>query len=133
MEHKKILVVDDEPEIVELVRMRLEAHGYAVITASDGLEALDLARAAHPDLMILDVMLPKLDGFKVCAMLKQDTRYQHIPIVMLTAKTQANDEQTARDCGADAYLRKPFHAEEMLATIGGLFTNSVPQKGRSAA
>ncbi len=117
MSPPRILIVDDEPELVELVQMRLEAHGYEVLTASDGSEGLARARAAKPDLLVLDLMLPKLNGYEVCTMLKHDTRYRAIPIVIFTAKAQATDEQAARDCGADAYLRKPFRPEEMLATI----------------
>ncbi len=125
MGNKRILVVDDEPQLVELVQMRLEANHYDVITASDGPEGLEKARTAQPDLIVLDIMLPHLNGYEVCTMLKQDTRYRHIPIVMCTAKTQAKDEQTARDCGADAYLRKPFHPEELIETIGHLLTKSM--------
>ena len=113
----RILIVDDEPELVELVQMRLETRGYEVLTASDGAEGLARARAATPDLLVLDLMLPKLNGYEVCRMLKHDARYRAIPIVIFTAKAQATDEQAARDCGADAYLRKPFRPEEMLATI----------------
>ncbi len=132
MGNKRVLVVDDEPELVELVQMRLEANGYDVVTASDGPEGLEKARTMHPDLMILDLMLPQLNGYEVCTVLKQDTRFKRIPIVMFTAKTQAKDEQTARDCGADAYLRKPFRPEEMLATIQTLLAVSgKPSKATS--
>ena len=132
MGHKRILVVDDEPQLVELVQLRLTANGYEVLTAYDGLEGLEKARTEQPDLIILDIMLPTLNGYEVCTTLKQDTRFRHIPIVMFTARTQPKDEQTARDCGADAYLRKPFRPEEMLETIGHLLTKSTQQKGGSA-
>ncbi len=117
MHHQRILIVDDEPQLVELVQMRLEASGYEVLSAVDGQEGLKKARDEQPDVIILDLMLPKLNGYEVCTLLKQDARYQHIPIVILTAKTQQKDEALAMDCGADAYLRKPFKAEEMLEAI----------------
>jgi len=133
MGNKRILVVDDEPQLVELVQLRLEAHHYDVITACDGLEGLEKARTEQPDLIILDIMLPKLNGYEVCTTLKHDARSRHIPVVMFTAKSQAKDEQRAWDCGADAYLRKPFRPEEMLKTIGRVFTTSMPQHGGSLA
>ena len=125
MEKKlRLLLVDDEPQLVEMVRMRLEASGYAVLSAGDGAEALEKARTQQPDLIILDLMLPKLNGYEVCTLLKQDPRYQQIPILMFTAKAQEKDEVLAMDCGANAYLRKPFRAEEMLATIQTLLEAS---------
>ncbi|MBI4598042.1 MAG: response regulator [Candidatus Omnitrophica bacterium] len=112
-----VLVVDDEPQLVELVQLRLEDSGYRVITAPDGSAGLRKAQTEQPDVIILDVMMPYLNGYEVCQLLKQDAQYRHIPIIMFTAKTQAKDEQMACECGADAYLRKPFQPEEMLATL----------------
>jgi DNA-binding response OmpR family regulator len=114
---KKILIVDDEPKIVMMVKNRLEASGYEVLTASDGQEGLDKARSQKPDLIILDVMLPKIDGYKVCRMLKFDEAYKKISIIMFTARAQKEDEQLGKDVGADAYITKPFVAADLLAKI----------------
>ena len=118
---KKILVVDDEPFIVQMVVSRLTASGYESISAADGDEALKKARSENPDLIILDVMLPKMDGFQVCAVLKQDERYQHIPIILFTAKGGDKARQVGlEECGADGYLTKPFEAQKLLAKISEL-------------
>jgi len=117
MERLRILLVDDEPDMIKLVGKRLESEGYAVIVAMDGQEALGKAKEECPDLILLDLMLPKLNGFEVCTLLKQDTRYQNIPIVMFTAKAQAKDEQMGLSCGANAYVRKPFKAAELLGAV----------------
>ena len=120
----RVLLVEDSPTILEIVAKRLEVAGYTVLLAKDGDEALAKARAENPDPIILDIMLPKLNGYEVCTMLKQDTRYQKIPILMLTAKAQEADEQLGLECGADAYFRKPFQAEELLAKIRTLIGSS---------
>ena len=118
---KKILVVDDEPFIVEMVVSRLKASGYNTISAGDGEEALAKARSENPDLIILDIMLPGMDGFQACAALKQDERYQRIPIILFTAKAGDEARQTGlEDCGADAYMTKPFEAKSLLAKIAEL-------------
>lgn len=120
---KKILMVEDEPDFRLGVRMRLEAHGYEVIEAHDGTTGLDLARDQKPDLIILDIMLPAdLDGYQVAHSLKTDTRYCSIPIVMLTARVQQCDRDRAKAVGADAYVVKPFKAEELLQVISSLLT-----------
>ena len=127
-EKHRILLVDDEPSIVKMVGRRLEVEGFDVAVAMDGQEGLAKAQAEHPDLIILDLMLPKLNGYEVCTMLKQDTRYQKIPIVMFTAKAQDKDEKLGMECGANAYVRKPFRAQELLEKIRGLLAGS-PQPG----
>lgn len=114
---KKILIVDDERDLVEMVSLRLKANGYRVITALDGMEALKKAKADGPDLIILDLMLPKMDGYKVCGLLKKDTRYAKIPIIMFTARAQGEDVKLGREMGADAYIRKPFEAKVLLAKV----------------
>jgi len=116
----RILLVDDEPSIVKMVAKRLEVEGYEVLVAMDGQEALKVAQTEGPDLIILDLMLPKLNGYEVCTMLKQDTRYQRIPVVMFSAKAQEKDEKLGLECGADAYVRKPFKAQELLDQIRAL-------------
>ncbi len=117
---QKILVVDDERALVDIVKMRLEANGYEVIVAFDGVDGFEKARTEKPDLIILDLMLPKMDGCKVCALLKRNERYQHIPIIIFTAKAQEIDQRRAHDVGADDYLMKPFHAEVLLEKIKNL-------------
>jgi DNA-binding response OmpR family regulator len=117
MANERILIVDDEPDIVETLAFRLEQEGYAVITAGDGLEGLEKARNESPDLIVLDVMMPKLDGFQVARLLKFDEQYQHIPIVMLTAKTQEQDEATGIKTGADDYVKKPFDSQTLMDVI----------------
>ena len=114
---KKILLVDDEENIVTVVEARLEGNGYDVITAYDGQEALAKARNEHPDLIILDVMLPKIDGFKVCRMLKSDEKFKHIPIILLSARTQDSDVEVGKQQGADAYITKPFQQEILLGKV----------------
>ena len=111
---KKILVVDDEIQLVEMVKLRLQANGYIVLTAGDGQEALEKARKEKPDLIILDLMLPKIDGYKVCRMLKFDKIYKAIPIIIFTAKAQQKDEELGKEMGADAYIAKPFEPEVLL-------------------
>ena len=117
---KKILVVDDEPSIVKILEARLKAEGYEVVSAMDGLTALDLAKKENPDLVILDLMLPKMDGYKVCGLLKKDTRYSKIPIILFTARAQEQDRKLGEEMGANAYLTKPFDSKTLLEKIRGL-------------
>jgi len=117
---KRILIIEDEKAMVEAVRLRLEANGYEVLTSGDGEEGLIKARAEKPDLIILDVMLPTMDGFKVCRMLKFDDQYNEIPIVMFTARTQESDLAEGKEVGVNAYVKKPFKSEELLKVISDL-------------
>ena len=117
MRKKRILLVDDEKDMVYAVKLKLEASGYEVLTAPDGQDALEKARRSKPDLMILDLMLPKIDGYKVCRMLKFDDKYKNIAVIMLTARVQANDEKLGYDVGADAYIAKPFEPKTLLEKI----------------
>ena len=126
----RILLVDDEPSIVKMVGKRLDVEGYEVLIAVDGQEALKKAQTERPALIILDLMLPKLNGYGVCTVLKQDPRYQTIPIIMFTAKAQETDEKLGLECGADAYLRKPFKAQELLDQVKALVRRSVPNPVR---
>jgi DNA-binding response OmpR family regulator len=114
---KKILVVDDEPDVASLLSLMLTTQGYAVVTAGDGEEALAKARSEMPDLILLDVMLPKMDGYKVAHMLKSDAKYKQIPIIMLTANVQEKSKESSLAAGADDYAAKPFDAAELLAKI----------------
>ncbi|MDD5432124.1 MAG: response regulator [Candidatus Omnitrophica bacterium] len=117
MDKKRILVVDDESQLVELIQMRLEANGFEVITAYNGQEALDKARQEKPDLIILDLMLPKIDGYKVCRMLKFDEKYKNIPVILFTARAQEDDIILGQKVGGDAYITKPFDPDALLAKI----------------
>ena len=114
---KKILIVDDEAQLVEMMKMRLEAAGYSVIAAYDGQEGLNKARKEKPDLIILDLMLPKMDGYKVCGLLKNDARYSKIPIIMFTARAQDEDVRLGKDLGAEDYVIKPFEPKLLLDKI----------------
>ncbi len=114
---KRILVVEDEADLVKAIQIRLEQAGYETLVAYNGQEALEKTRKEKPDLIILDLMLPKIDGYKVCGLLKADTRYNKIPIVMLTARAQESDEKLGLELGADAYITKPFQHEVVLAKI----------------
>jgi len=114
---KRILVVDDTEDIVKLVKMYLEHHCYEVIIARDGQEGLEKAKTEKPDLIVLDLMLPKMDGYKVCGLLKKDTRYAKIPVIFFTAKAQEKDVKLGQEVGADAYITKPFEPEVLLAKI----------------
>jgi len=117
---KKILVVDDEPDISKLIKARMESAGYSVFTAFDGAEALKAVKENMPDLILLDVMLPKMDGYQVCRLLKFDEKSKHIPIIMLTARAGESDKEKSVEAGADAYLTKPFQTEELLSKISSL-------------
>lgn len=114
---KRILVVDDEVNITEMLNLRLEASGYEVLQANDGQEGLKIAKEEQPDLIILDLMLPKLDGYKVCRLLKFDEQYKHIPIIMFTAKAQESDIKLGKETGADAYVTKPFDSKVLISKI----------------
>jgi DNA-binding response OmpR family regulator len=117
MSVKKILVVDDEIDLVETLRFPLELEGYNVLVSHDGEDALNQARKEKPDLILLDLMLPKLDGYKVCRLLKFDERYKHIPILMLTAKTQEKDKILGMETGADEYITKPFEMDLLINKV----------------
>jgi DNA-binding response OmpR family regulator len=120
MANKKILVVDDEPYIVRMLETRLRSNGYDVVAAMDGMEALDMARTEKPDLIILDVMLPKMDGYKVCAMLKFDMKHANIPIIMLSARAHETDVKMGDDLGVEAYIVKPFDSKELMEKVDTL-------------
>lgn len=114
MSKEKIMVVDDEKNIVELVKYNLEKEGYEVICAYDGLQAVDMARAEKPDLIILDIMLPGQGGLEVCRILRKETR---IPVIMATAKGEEIDKILGLELGADDYVTKPFSPRELVARV----------------
>ncbi len=114
---KKILIAEDSPTILAIVKNILEQEGYSVITATDGQEALTKAKKESPDLIILDLMLPKIDGYKVCGMLKFDKNFSKIPIIILTARAGEEDKKMAADVKADEYIVKPFEPEVFLPKV----------------
>ena len=120
MDKKKILLVEDEKDLVETMVFQLKAAGYDVVTAFDGVDGLDKAKKEKVDLIILDLMLPKMDGYKVCGLLKKDSRYSKIPIILFTARTQESDMKMGEEVGADAYVIKPFDSKQLLAKIADL-------------
>ena len=122
---KKILIIEDYNNIVEILTMRLSAMGYAVISAKDGQEGLTLARKEKPDLIVLDVTLPKMNGYKISRLLKFDSKYQDIPIIMLTARETKRDEQVGLETGADEYIYKSDRTGKLLKTIRH-FLDSTP-------
>lgn len=117
MDKKRILIVDDEVHIVELVRVCLEDSDYDIIEAYDGQEALQKAKSEHPDLILLDIMLPKMDGYEVCKALKSVDSTRSIPVVMLTAKGQEVDKVKGFQAGADSYMTKPFSPLRLLTEL----------------
>jgi DNA-binding response OmpR family regulator len=121
----RVLVVDDEADLVRILQFGLQAIGYHVDTASDGQEGLKKARELKPDIILLDLMLPKLDGYKVCRLLKFDERYKNIPIIILSARTQEGDQLLAMEMGANRFVTKPYDFAEVLSHIETLL-KSVP-------
>lgn len=114
---QKVLVVEDEPSLIDTLEYSLSRQGYAVRVVSDGLKAIEEARREPPDLVVLDVMLPSLDGFEVCRILRQE---MSMPIIMLTARTEEVDKIVGLEVGADDYLTKPFSMRELLARVKAL-------------
>ena len=120
----KILIADDDDILVEMLRFRLEAAGHKVVSAPDGLAALEIAAAQRPDLVVLDSMMPVISGLEVLARLKADDALKHIPIVMLTARKSESDIVSALKSGVDEYLTKPFIPQELMVRIDKLLARS---------
>lgn len=116
-EMKKILIVEDEEELVRALQIRLANENFETIVASDGEEGLRKAKEESPDLIILDIILPKMNGYSVCRALKHDEKYKHIPIIMLTVKSQQQDIKTGYKGGADHYITKPFEVQDLLSSV----------------
>ena len=127
----KILVVDDEPDALELIEVNLKAAGFEVLVADDGREALQKARASTPDLILLDVMLPEMDGLEVCKTLRRDTATARIPIIMLTARAAEMDRVLGLELGADDYITKPFSPRELILRVKNLLERSSPEWKKS--
>lgn len=117
MTGKKILIVDDEQDIVESLKFVLETSGYDCVCAYDGEEGLKLAKELSPDLIILDVMMPKINGYKISRLLKYDSKYKNIPILMITARSQEEDKLIGEETGVNEYITKPFEITEVLAKV----------------
>ena len=118
---KRILTVDDEPRYLRLLEANLKTEGYTVVTASDGLQALEVFSAQPVDLVLLDIMMPRLDGFGTCQRIRE---FSNVPIIMLTAKGEEQDRVKGLDLGADDYLVKPFSATELLARVRAVLRRS---------
>ena len=114
---EKILIVDDEKDIVKMLEYNLKKEGYRTVSCNDGEDAIDLAKKERPDLIVLDLMLPVVDGLEVCKSLKKESKTASIPIIMLTAKTQESDKVIGLELGADDYVTKPFSPRELVARI----------------
>lgn len=121
---KRVLLAEDEPNIVESLTFLLERAGYEVAVETDGRQALDTALQDAPDVMILDVMLPELDGYEILRQLRADRRAASLPVLMLTAKGQRADRQTALDSGADLFITKPFANAEIIEAVEQLADRS---------
>ena len=127
---KKILVVEDDPSALRFIEYTLQQEGYHILSAEDGLEGIKKAQDEHPDLIILDVMLPGIDGYEVCYQLRQKPETSTVPIIMLSAKARQEDKNIGLKMGADEYLTKPADPTVILAKVKALFadTSKIPAK-----
>ena len=114
---KKILIIEDEKDFVTAVSVLLEAEGYELEIANDGMEGLNKVKASGFNLIIMDVMMPKMDGYKLCRLLKFDKKYKNIPIIMLSARCQDEDISTGGQCGADAYILKSNSPDVLISKV----------------
>jgi len=127
-----ILVADDSPNIREILQMNLENLGYRVLLAEDGERAMEQFASGHPDLMIVDVMMPKINGFQICRKVKSNPQTQGTPVILLTARSQQEDVFWGKDCGADEYLTKPFSTAELEKTVQRLLKRRLDQQAVGA-
>jgi pilus assembly protein CpaE len=130
---EKILIVDDDLDTLKLVGLILQRHGYDIVAANGGLPALQKAAAERPDIILLDLMMPDLDGYEVARRLRADTSLAHIPIIMFTAKTMLDDKVAGFEAGADDYLTKPTHPSELIAHVKALLARSQGPRAAQAA
>ena len=126
---ERVLIVDDDPDIQRLVSYNLTRAGFEVLTATTGLDALNAVRTLLPDLIILDIMLPDLDGLEVCRILRQEEKWRRIPIIMLTARTQENDRVVGFESGADDYVMKPFSPRELVLRVKSVLRRTGKDNG----
>lgn len=129
---EKILIVDDDIDSLKLIGLMLQRHGYEVVAASAGTQALSKAMADHPDLIILDIMMPDMDGYEVCRRLRSNPETRSIPIIMFTAKTLVDDKVAGFEAGADDYLTKPTHPAELASRVKAILARSANQRRRDA-
>lgn len=120
MQKKKILIIEDEPDQVMVIQMRLEANGYAVISASDGESGLKKAREEHPDLILLDIILPKIDGYETCRLLKSGADTRRIPVIAISAAGGKDMEEKCFSCGVEICIRKPYDSAKMMEEVNRL-------------
>ena len=126
MKKKKIIVVEDEPDLVDVVTYNLEREGYSVLASQRGDEGLNLIRSEAPDLVLLDLMLPGMDGLSICRQMKSDSSMREIPIIIASAKGEESDVVIGLEMGADDYLAKPFSPRELLARIRAVLRRGAP-------
>ncbi|NQT25976.1 response regulator [candidate division KSB1 bacterium] len=124
---KRILIIEDNTAFRKMLHIRLSANGYDTVVAKDGLEGLAAVRTSNPDLVITDIMLPGLDGHKICRMIKFDKKFKHIPVIVLTSRDLDEDEELAKRCGADAFIVKTTRAEIILDVIEKILARELPQ------
>ncbi|MDD4650553.1 MAG: response regulator transcription factor [Desulfoplanes sp.] len=124
----RILIVEDEPDILNLLAFNLENSGFEVIKAEDGYKALEKVRRESPDLVLLDLMLPKMDGLSVCRRIKENPGTRHLPVLMLTAKGEEADKITGLELGADDYVTKPFSPRELILRIKAVLRRAKPAR-----
>ncbi len=117
MSPRKILVIEDEMDMLELYALRLEHKGFRLLTASDGTLGLQLAKEERPDLILLDLMLPDINGIRICSLLKSDSRYRAIPIIILSARVDECTIKSGMSAGADSYMTKPFDPDKLISTV----------------
>lgn len=128
MSYGKVLVVDDEEHIVELIKFNLEGNGYEVVEAYDGIKAIELSKEEKVDIVILDLMLPGIDGIEVCRSLRKNPDTEKIPIIMLTARSEETDKVLGLEIGADDYITKPFSVRELIARMKAVLRRSSDNK-----
>lgn len=119
----RILAVDDEPHILKLVTFSLKSHGYEVVEATDGMSAVEMAESEQPDLILMDVMMPLLTGYDACERIKANPKTSHIPVVMLSAKSQVAEQQEGIERGALCYITKPFTPRELVDRVDEIVGN----------
>jgi two-component system alkaline phosphatase synthesis response regulator PhoP len=132
MSKGKILVVDDEIYIVHILDFSLGMEGYEVVTALDGEQALEKLQSERPDLIVLDIMMPKLDGYEVCKAIKSNSETRHIPVILLSAKGRNVDQKMGFDVGADDYITKPFSPRKLVERINQLLGQAVTERPSSS-
>ena len=120
----RILAVDDEPHILKLVSFSLSSRGYDVIEATDGLSAIEVAEREQPDLILMDVMMPLMNGYDACRKIKENPSTRHIPVVMLSAKSQVSEQSEGIQAGAVTYVTKPFTPKELVSQVAGVLEDA---------